>query len=1149
MAFTFQSEKPADKDAFPGGSHERIAHAMAKVVEENNDIQIIGLDGEFGSGKSSILNMFSTILKRKNPEYKTWTFDCEQNYQGSIKSNFLELFSADVLSQAKDQKVKKQKIEEIRDIALGKRLDYTKKTKSKISAWAIVFFISILFSSSAIRELIGIITGKSNLTGLPYFLIMAISISPIIVLLLAKTYHLIKKETEFTLWGIIKGNSVDEIKERIDIGKEVSTVELKKSLGKILEQAENTRYIIIIDNLDRLPKEALRSVWSDLEIFTSAASESSFKIIVPFSSIKVAMHLSELSPGDSDENAYDAKDFISKKFPIVFNTPPIITSGWKSHFSRLWTETFGAEYANEANLCATLIHRHAPTPQKIVTPRFQKKFFNDLQTTLLTSENQSSRLAICAYILICRYNNIPLQQFLSEHSKKNSKNSSEEESSAETQSIENEIQLTRSMLTIQFGNDLKGGWPSTVLQIHYQTTYEIAISELIETPIQTAIESGTGEHLATLVYTFGFNDALRKILVTQSPSITLVIKSAASAIKKIDDEQKSKELIDILNNHYHGQAVTSDQSSEDESYFESLAYLTGKGLNNKPFAGIVSDIHVATKNEINLKTDAITEAALSPFVRYDNYLSALRLKAEGIFALAGNVFVNIIVPYKKFKTLNLQDFRFSTAGYADAIKNVLSNEEVPLDKNPTDYDTAITAISTLLKDREIGGDEPHKNTTFYLSKSETTSFLAALASEPSDTSIWLGLLLSNQLDASGIATVSTSAEETDDLICKTIAVIILLKHENISAIDSVAEATKAMDENQELAYVLAKATCSYEAILGGLKSSINSFCTRTLIRAYESNEIKYINPRKSFEEYKLFLDSAMKEGRSKSGALGLLETYKHLLPEAVLPIKGLPSEFIEDALSMHKDHESGQLIRNYYLEKELTIENWKEIIIDQDNNIDLVISHLNKHGEKVPKSAPLRDAIIQTLASTEPLEENNETTFNRCIQLSQLLNLRVSNNFSSDLRRLVLDVKLPDSYRFKILENFGGYISVFTPESLSEYEALSKLIELALGADSNDKVVKFIEMHSKDIHQYAIPDRYLAAFAHQDEEIQRLLPRFYSKLKSKRAFKAEKRNISKAMEQERKALEKNEKLPDLAPIAPDSGQEAPEAPSPSHDEK
>ncbi len=93
----FHTELPADKDLFPGGSHDKVATAMHSYIMAPNSSQVIGLDGEFGSGKSSILTMLGSKLKASDDSYRVWLFDCEQNYQGSTKSNFIELFTEQLM--------------------------------------------------------------------------------------------------------------------------------------------------------------------------------------------------------------------------------------------------------------------------------------------------------------------------------------------------------------------------------------------------------------------------------------------------------------------------------------------------------------------------------------------------------------------------------------------------------------------------------------------------------------------------------------------------------------------------------------------------------------------------------------------------------------------------------------------------------------------------------------------------------------------------------------------------------------------------------------------------------------------------------------------------------------------------------------------
>ncbi|WP_341538772.1 P-loop NTPase fold protein, partial [Pseudomonas viridiflava] len=171
----------------------------------------------------------------------------------------------------------------------------------------------------------------------------------------------------------------DHIEEKIEVGKEVPPLDLKKTLLEQLKVVEDKRFVIILDNLDRLPKDSLRSVWSDLEIFIEVATQAAnLTVIVPFCSNKVAEYLK----ADGDRR-YDARDFIAKKFPVVFRSPPVITSGWKDGFRQLWNYSFPDGDGNVIEQCAQLLQRHSPMANNLVTPRLQKKFINDIATTAL----------------------------------------------------------------------------------------------------------------------------------------------------------------------------------------------------------------------------------------------------------------------------------------------------------------------------------------------------------------------------------------------------------------------------------------------------------------------------------------------------------------------------------------------------------------------------------------------------------------------------------------------------------------------------------------------------------------------------------------------------------------------------------------------
>ncbi len=73
-------DEPSDKDLFNGGGHERTAHSLSKaIVRFDRGDSAIGLEGSWGSGKSSVVEMAARKLAEKNGKgkktYNFFTFD------------------------------------------------------------------------------------------------------------------------------------------------------------------------------------------------------------------------------------------------------------------------------------------------------------------------------------------------------------------------------------------------------------------------------------------------------------------------------------------------------------------------------------------------------------------------------------------------------------------------------------------------------------------------------------------------------------------------------------------------------------------------------------------------------------------------------------------------------------------------------------------------------------------------------------------------------------------------------------------------------------------------------------------------------------------------------------------------------------------
>ncbi|WP_224798598.1 P-loop NTPase fold protein [Idiomarina abyssalis] len=60
----FLVEKPAKEDEYESGSHQRIAESILETLRYNDEVNVIGIEGELGSGKSTVINIIERECKK-----------------------------------------------------------------------------------------------------------------------------------------------------------------------------------------------------------------------------------------------------------------------------------------------------------------------------------------------------------------------------------------------------------------------------------------------------------------------------------------------------------------------------------------------------------------------------------------------------------------------------------------------------------------------------------------------------------------------------------------------------------------------------------------------------------------------------------------------------------------------------------------------------------------------------------------------------------------------------------------------------------------------------------------------------------------------------------------------------------------------------
>lgn len=564
MPLMLQKEHPADSDLFRGESHNKVARKMTEVIR-TSDINIIGLEGELGSGKSTIIQL---IKKDLSDDYTFIEFDAERYHHGNTKKALIEVIHRGIHER---EGVNKESLNTLKHKALGNIVEYDKKVSSRLSWWTVSFILFCLLAVQMVRYLLVdinsyLVSGKITSWWVLATEIIAI-LSPGVLLLSLKVKSRTKNKVPpnvgniITVGDLFKQNSVDRISETWLVSKEIGTIELTDALSGFTESPtvpSDARFILIIDNLDRISADKVKELWSDMELI-AGTTHKQFRIIVPYSARHMAKSL--LVEGHS------GREFIAKRIPVTFTVPPLITAGWQDAFREMWKQTVD----ENDGICCTetiqLLERWRPSEYPRITPRLLKKLVNDIHILDMTvpAGEPLRHVLLALYILVVRYSDeVPVTRLLEMRE--------QDENSLPVSQEEDRMYATQAQLGRIFSHDTRR-WSEFLMSIHFQADSELARTELFDTPLTDAVKNHDAEILGKLYGLYGFSHAWQRCAgrFTMQDWMETVIKLPDVALGKIREEITG--AVARLNTSY----ALSERENFREPFSQSLTLLKEKG--------------------------------------------------------------------------------------------------------------------------------------------------------------------------------------------------------------------------------------------------------------------------------------------------------------------------------------------------------------------------------------------------------------------------------------------------------------------------------------------------------------------------------------------------------------------------------------------
>ncbi|WP_417847310.1 P-loop NTPase fold protein [Thalassoglobus sp.] len=497
-------DAPSSIDEFSGGDdtgpHKRIAAAIERRIHSPEGGGMIGLHGDYGSGKSTIVDILKKSLSSQ-PEVCFVLFNAWSHEGDPLRRSFLEALIDSCLEK---KWINKSHWCEVKN-KLSKRTQSKDEEKTS-SPTKLATFLAI----ATVLVPVGILLGTKGLktatleldsslpiswtTVIGLFFVLGpvwVLIANFLQLLIRRILYLvsrfyfkkleifsIEKIFEVRHWSFLSQHGTTTIKSDITATLDPTSIEFERDFGRLLDEALDDvecKLVLVIDNLDRLNATQSLAIWSNLQTFINCNTcknqriSSAFSVIVPYTPAA----LTEL--WESANAVTDAESVYEKTFRIRYATPPPTLSDWRAFLESKLRDAIPDLQSEEISALLELVHLSRRERGKRLVPRQLKLFVNQL-AILYELWNRTLPTTHLAYSILHSESRADFENCLTSRKTTESTKFPSDEA-------------------IQICGD---GLVESLAAIHFNVPIQHAMQLLIEEPIEDALASGNGELIQEL---------------------------------------------------------------------------------------------------------------------------------------------------------------------------------------------------------------------------------------------------------------------------------------------------------------------------------------------------------------------------------------------------------------------------------------------------------------------------------------------------------------------------------------------------------------------------------------------------------------------------------------------------------------------------
>lgn len=411
-------DDPSSEDLFHGKGHEKTAIALSNTILEFSDVdRAIGIDGPWGSGKSSIVEIADKKLQisenKTNPKFHFFTFDIWKSQGSAFRRSFLEHLLFWSKNNFPSKKITLNKIE---DKVKSKTKVIDTNNQVMLDWYGIFVLVCLPFLPIYyfwVKKYFDKNTTEDFLNSPSFYVLLIFLVITILRIFVyrIKDDRTLRDSLSRTL--LISSKQYEDQKVTQHIREtDPNDFEFQATLLEILEtiQDKNNKIVIVLDNIDRLPADEINEYWALVRSIFSRSSISKLKsnnaitAIVPYSRIHIQENLKHSINDDNEGklSKLSSRELFSKTFDEILVVAPPVMSNAKDFFEEKLVQALpDFEDKDEFFRIYLIFNSILRSDNGHTTPRQIISFINDL-TGLYTMHKEQFKLTVIAVYMAYR---------------------------------------------------------------------------------------------------------------------------------------------------------------------------------------------------------------------------------------------------------------------------------------------------------------------------------------------------------------------------------------------------------------------------------------------------------------------------------------------------------------------------------------------------------------------------------------------------------------------------------------------------------------------------------------------------------------------------------------------------------------------------